>query len=154
VRLELRGAAKVQKLLADQDWFLQPTKDALGRAVAEGEQVARARAGTLARSLQSEVRSTGATVRGLSAEVRSTHPAASYVEAGRKPGGRMPPVRALERWGQQHGIVSTYAVSRAIAQRGLRGRFFMRSAKSRIRTRWRQYLKSAESEIKARWDAS
>jgi hypothetical protein len=50
------------------------------------------------------------------------------MEKGRRPGGGMPPLAAIRRWAAVKGISqnAVYPIARAIARRGIKGRFFMR----------------------------
>ena len=106
------------------------------------------------RSVQSVADSIHLEPHSLSADLKSMHPASVHVEVGRRPGAPAPPSSALIGWMSRHGItVSPWVISRAIARRGIRGRYFMRGAKSRFRTRLRSYLKQAEADIQKAWNA-
>ena len=90
--------------------------------------------------------------RSLSAVVKSTHPASGYIEVGRKPGS-FPPVGALRFWASKRNIPadSVFPIARAIARRGIRGRFFMRAAEGNAKRNWNKYLRSLDAGIRAKW---
>jgi hypothetical protein len=82
----------------------------------------------------------------------------AVMEFGRRPGAKMPPPSALERWVHlklgvpaevQRGVAFT--VARAIARRGIKGRFFMRQgfekSKARIVTFFGQALDYITQEL-------
>lgn len=68
-------------------------------------------------------------VQSLSVRVYSPLPYADAMESGRPP-GRMPPPQALVGWMARHGMsgVSPFVLARAIARRGIKGRFFFQKA--------------------------
>ena len=74
---------------------------------------------------------------GLRGVVASPLEYAPAVEYGRRPGGRMPPVAAIERWAQRViGVRGLgYIIARSIARRGTRGAFmFQTAARDGVRT--------------------
>lgn len=146
--LRVEGVERVQRHLTDQRLVSVPLSDMLRTASKEAEDYAKNRV----RSLQSVADSLHSESRGLHAAVFSTHPAALHVEVGRRP-GTMPPSAKLVAWALKRGIPrgALFVISRAIARRGIRGRYFMRGAKSRMKTRWRQYLRAAAKDIERRW---
>ena len=69
------------------------------------------------------------------ARLYNENPAASTIEGGRRAGGRMPPLREVERWARRRMGLSAdearraaYPIARAIARRGLRPRRVMTGA--------------------------
>jgi hypothetical protein len=116
----------------------------------EAEDYAKARA----RGVQSVINGIHLEPHGLTADLKSMHPASLFIETGRRPGAPPPPSAALVGWMAERGITaSPWVIARAISRRGIRGRFFMRGAKSRFRTRLRSYLKQAEADIQKAWKA-
>lgn len=94
-----------------------------------------------------------AQVRGLEMNVRSAHPGALAVEFGRH-STQMPPVSALRAWASRHGIddSAVFPIARAIARRGIKGRFFMRRAKQRMHDiEIPALLRKAAGEIEDAW---
>ncbi len=106
---------------------------AMERGIADASEIAQEKAESFA------PRDTGAIANSLSAEtsafeatIFSTLPQARFAEYGRKPGGKLPPPDALAGWASRHGFssrgTSLFVLARSIAQRGKKGRFFMRRA--------------------------
>lgn len=127
-----------------------PVTEMLHTAAEEGAKVAVSRV----QGMPSVVRTIHADSRALNARVFTTHPAAQHIEVGRKPGSKMPPVAVMARWAAERGIaVSPFILARAVSRRGIKGRYFMRGARARMKTRWRQYLKGAAADIQKRWRA-
>lgn len=96
--------------------------------------------GALAHSITSSVH-------GLEMRVSSALPYAMPVEFGRRAGAPMPPVSAFRRYGE-----FAFPIARAIARRGIKGRFFMRRARELL---WNseipRLLRVAVDEIEAVW---
>ena len=93
-----------------------------------------------------------ADVRGFEAIVRGSGEALA-VEFGRKPGTPPPPVGALRAWAASHGMADlVYPLARAISQRGIKGRFFVRKAVQKLRSsELPRLLAKAVSEIQSAW---
>lgn len=82
--------------------------------------------GAIARSFESRVT-------GLSARISSSLPEARPVEYGRHPGSAFPPPSALKNWAASHGLEGLeFVIARAIARRGIKGRFFKRRTVERL----------------------
>ncbi len=107
---------------------------AMARGIADASEIAQEKAegfaprdtGAIANSLSTEVST-------LQAIIFSSLPQARFAEYGRKPGGKLPPPDALAGWASRHGFTasrgtSLFVLARSIAQRGKKGRFFMRRA--------------------------
>lgn len=92
---------------------------------------------------------------GLSARIVSRHPGAFPMEVGRRPGAQMPPVEAITAWMSSHGITgSAYVIARAIARRGIRGRFYIRHARERLMSMELPRLaRRATDDIARAWSA-
>jgi len=74
---------------------------------------------------------------GLSAKIRPSRAYAKMatLEYGRHAGRALPPPRALRAWAAAHGMTGLeFVLARAIARRGVKGRFFMRRAKDKVRS--------------------
>lgn len=79
---------------------------------------------------------------------------AKFADGGRRPGAKLPPVDFVERWANARGIdASPFAIARAIARRGIRGRFFMRAGRRAVREAAPALLRTAAERIAARWGA-
>ncbi len=125
---------------------------ALERGIAEASEISQEKAegfvprdtGAIANDLTTEVR-------GLEATIFSTLPHARLVEYGRKPGGKLPPPDALEGWATRHGFrsrgTSVFVLARSIAQRGIKGRFFMRRAGRATKRALPRIFKRVASEM-------
>jgi hypothetical protein len=85
--------------------------------------------------------------RGFEIRVRSAMPYAMPVEFGRRPGAPMPPAGAFKGRGP-----FAFAIARAIARRGIKGRFFMKRAVDMLRNgELPRLLSRAASEIESAW---
>ena len=151
----LRGLGGRMKRLSEAT--RQETAVAIQQAAIIAEATARRGAprdtGALARSITSEVK-------GLSARVFSTRDYATYVELGRSPGARMPPPAALEGWVRRHFGASperarglAFVLARAIARRGIPGRFFMRAAARKVTEQMPNLLAQAAARVEKVWSA-
>jgi hypothetical protein len=101
--------------------------------------------GALARSISSEVRP-------LAARVFSPLAYATVMEFGRRPGARMPPPEALRGWARRKGYSgSLFVLARAIARRGIKGRFFMRKAAKKLEGALPGFIRDAARDIERRW---
>lgn len=147
VTIRVEGADRLQRKLRDPQVVAGPFGELLRTASREAQEVARRGApGSVARSMQAEVH-------GLQAEVYSTHPAALPIEVGRRAGAPMPPPAALEAWARRHGITAApFVLARAIARRGIKGRFFLRAARQHLERRLPAYLRELGRDIERRWD--
>lgn len=98
--------------------------------------------GTLARSIVSELQPT-------SARIYSPLVYAAVMEAGRRPGARMPPPGALAGWARRHGFSqgSLFVLARNIGRRGIQGRFFFRAAAEAIQAQLPALLQRAAAEV-------
>src|SRR5258706_3529201 len=82
--------------------------------------------GAIARSTLFENTSFGA-------RVVTRAPGARAIEGGRGAGARAPSAGALQEWASRHGLAGLeFVIARAIARRGIRGRFFMKRTKQRL----------------------
>ena len=62
-------------------------------------------------------------------EIFSNKVEVKYVEFGRRPGGRMPPVDKIEAWAARHGMPGAgYMIAKKIALRGTKGLQMFRKA--------------------------
>lgn len=75
------------------------------------------------------------------AQLYNPLPYAIVIEKGRKPGGKMPPVSAIEKWlrvkGKASGDVrsTAYLIARAIAKNGTKGRHILEKTMPAIQAR-------------------
>lgn len=142
VRFQVDGWEKIAgKLRAEL--FRKP----LERVVNDAGTAAQREAQQGARDLGGIARSFAMETRGLEARIVSRHPGALPHEFGRRPGGRMPPMRAFARYG-----AFAFVVARAIQRRGFKGRFFARHAVQVLRRHEvPRLLGRASEEIAAEW---
>lgn len=79
--------------------------------------------------------------------VVSGHPGALPMEFGRRAGAKFPPPDALGRYGE-----FTFPLARAIAERGVKGRFFFRKARAALaRSEFPRLIEKAGKQIGERW---
>lgn len=149
IDVDVRGLEALQKKLGPQ-LYEDALTEYLTEATDLGQKVAREGikddTNALARSVLTEVRP-------LSARIYSTLPYAVPVDQGRRAGAKMPPPNALRGWMQRHGMgnVPPFVLARAIARRGIRGRFFLRAAKERIERETPNMLRRAARTIEQKW---
>lgn len=122
--IRLQGTDKVEK--AARAALPAFRADVISLAATFAEREARLAAprdtSALARSIHSQVQPT-------QARIGTNLVYASVMEFGRRPGGRMPPVAALVGWARRHGMAGReFVLARAIARRGIKGRFFLQKA--------------------------
>ena len=148
MKLRVEGDERVIRTLTSAELIAEPVTEALRVIARDGQQVAqRGAPGSVGRTLQSEVR-------GFSAQVYSTHPAALPIEVGRRRGAPLPPLGAIARWAASRGItVEPFVLARSIAQRGIKGRFFLQAAREHIESRANRYLVDLGADIERRWHA-
>lgn len=91
------------------------------------------------------------------ARVYSKAPYAAVIESGRRPGSRMPPVDVIARWVRRKGLLggkggrsspraerqAAFMIARAIARRGVPGRWVLRHASVKIDAAIRKELRAA-----------
>lgn len=72
---------------------------------------------------------------------------ARFVEAGRRPGGRMPPVDAIRQWARSKGKAKlAFAIARSIAKKGIKARPVL-SSRSVQRMLWRLFDRILQKRI-------
>ena len=76
---------------------------------------------------------------------------ARFIEFGRKAGRKQPPIEALERWSKAGQIENHFLVARAIARRGIKGRFFMRKARNVLRREMPRLADKMAARIERDW---
>lgn len=89
----------------------------------------------------------------IGAKVVAAHPGARAMEAGRKPlvaGGNFPPPEAFAYITSDRG--AQFAIARAVARRGTKGRFFMKKAKAKVSRMLPQLAEKTAREIADVWD--
>lgn len=91
-------------------------------------------------------------VKPLSARVFTNSPIVVEIDQGRQP-GRMPPVRALARWAERHGIDRRrgFFIARAIGRRGSKPVHFFKRAAEAGEKRIRQLVGDAARAIESDW---
>ena len=144
MKLRIDNVERVQRHLTDSNLWTVPMQSLLRTAGKEAQQVAsQGQPQSVARSLSYEVH-------GFQATVISTLPVA--VEVGRRPGAPLPPLGAIAAWASRHGIAARpFVLARAIARRGVRGRFYMRAARQHLERRMPTLLREAGKDIERRW---
>lgn len=86
---------------------------------------------------------------------------AKFVEYGRRAGAKQPPLEGaagrwsdhLGQWAVAHGIPKNrlYVIARAIARRGVKGRFFMRAGREAVRAALPGYLANCARALESLW---
>jgi hypothetical protein len=163
--IEYEVSVQVRGPLADSREAVQIMGQEVHRgmatAVAELERRVRARTpggvfkdAGLRGSIAGEVRGRGLDVRGV---VGSPLPYAAVVELGRRAGAKQPPPGALDLWVKRIlGVQDTevrrvaFLVSRAIARRGIPGRFMFRDALASFRPQLSQIFEEVGAAIARR----
>lgn len=104
--------------------------------------------GTLKRSIVRDLQP-------LMARVYSPLGYAPVMEYGRAPGSAMPPPDALAGWAKRHGIPASalFVLARAIARRGIKGRFFMKAGTEAVTSAMPAAVAKAAAAIEAIWGA-
>jgi hypothetical protein len=99
-------------------------------------------------------RSIMADITPMSARIFSIKNYAVPVEMGRRKNSRMPPRGPIEAWLRSKGKDprAWFVVARAIARRGIKGRFFMRAAYQAVAIKMPLALKTVERQIAASWE--
>lgn len=156
--LEIVG---IDEALRDLERFPEIANKHLDRAmqnavlVLQGE--ARQRApvfmGALRGSIRSKVTGQGMSLKGVvGSALKEDYPV--VMEFGRRPGAKMPPPQALERWVHlQMGVPTedapgvAYVVARSIGRKGIKGRFFMRRAYEENKNRVMAFFVTALDRI-------
>ena len=150
LELRIEGDAELVRRLNDPALIGVPMLKVIQTATREGQEIARSRARSsrIASSILAEAKP-------LFGRVHSAlpQPQANVLEYGRRPGGRMPPPDVVATWAARNGIdpEAAFPIARAIARRGIRGRFFMRAARRHVRNRLPSLLGVAAREIEQRW---
>lgn len=147
--VELEGLNALIRKCNDDALIAEPLHHMISKATDIGTKVARDQAGpTVARTISSEVHD-------AIGRIVATHPAAKVIEGGRKPGAKLPPIGPITDWMASKGIGgSPFVIARAVARRGIKGRFFMRKAKSRVRAALPGLMHDAGAEIERKWGHS
>ena len=142
----LKDVDKLIKTVGDPRLVAEPVQHAIARLVVIGERGAKERApDSVARSLHTEIQAT-------QGKVISTDPAARFIEGGRKPGLPLPPTGPIADWMARKGLTgSPFVIARAIARRGIKGRFFMRRARLRVRQAMPEQMQRVAGEIASSW---
>ena len=98
-------------------------------------------------------RSIHSDARPMSARIYSMKAYAMPVEYGRRKGSRPPPVRALMGWARRKlgNPNLAYPVAKAIARRGIKGRFFMKAAHQAIMIKMPFQMKLVEKKVAERF---
>lgn len=92
----------------------------------------------------------------LALRIYNRTPYASIVEYGRRPGTRMPPVRAIVLWAKRRlgkkaseAASIAYAIAKAIARRGLKGRYVFKAVKKPIQLKVTQHV---QRSLRTAWE--
>jgi len=151
VSMQFLGTEQVQRKLTP-DTYLPSVRDLLRDASIYATREAQREAG---RDLGAIAQSIGAVVTPMSVTVSSRHPGAVAAEFGRRAGTPPPPASALRDWAARHGLSGLeFVLARAIGQRGIKGRFFMRRARERLQQiEMPRLLSKAASEIERKWNS-
>jgi len=122
--------------------------------------IARKAASIGAQEIRSQHWDIGATTRAtifestsFGARIATRSPGARAVEYGRHAGAAAPPASVLHDWASRHGLAGLeIPIARAIARRGIKGRFFMRRTRERLKKSViPRLLNEAIGEIRLIW---
>lgn len=106
--------------------FVQDTALVAERAAREG----------MPKDTSDGARSIVSRVNGLTATVGSPLVHVGVMDQGRRAGAKMPPPQSLVGWMRRHGMQGDpYPLARAIARRGIKGRFFYKKAADQTRAK-------------------
>ena len=77
----------------------------------------------------------------------------NVVEYGRGAGKKQPPAAALMGWAARHGFgpEEVFVLARGIAARGIKGRFFMKKARTAVRRQMPAVIKQMATKAEAIW---
>lgn len=149
LELDSRQLDRIMKKLSP-GVFLPPLSTLISTLMSTAEEEAQNRApGVVAQGIE------GVRVTPLLAGVRAVHRGVRAMESGRKPlvaGGRFPPPEAFRHITSDRG--EQFAIARAVARRGTKGRFFMKKAKSKALRVLPQLVNRAADEIALAWAKS
>ena len=147
--IDMTGLDSLKRKLVPQI-YREPMAEMFQTIAAIGERTAKQRAprdtGALKRSIHSDAQP-------MSARIFSMKAYAMPVEFGRRKGARMPPPNALRGWARRKGGNPNLAfvVARAIARRGIKGRFFMKAAHQAIVMKMPFQMKLVEKKVAKRF---
>ena len=141
---------RMQRKLDENTLYRRPVEDLLREASEFALREARSNAqdlGGIPAALHAEAH-------GFMAKVTGRAPGMRIMEVGRKPlsvGGKFPPPSAFARFGDAS---VQWAMARAVAVRGIKGRFFVRKARGKLqRSEFGRLIRLAKKAIAAGWMA-
>lgn len=139
-------ARRVLSKLGDRGIVARPMASMLREVGRQGQEVARQGApDVVSRGIGYEASPSEATV-------FAVHPGVRAIEGGRRAGSPMPPQSAISAWASARGLGHLeFVIARAIARRGIRGRFFMRAATEHIRRGMGAYLRAMGRDVEREW---
>ena len=147
--IDMTGLDSLKRKLVPQI-YREPMAEMFQTIAAIGERTAKQRAprdtGALKRSIHSDARP-------MSARIFSNKAYAKPVEFGRRKGARMPPPNALRGWARRKlgNPNLAFVLARAIARRGIKGRFFMKAAHQAIMIKMPFQMKLLEKKVAERF---
>lgn len=133
--IEIRGMEELKRDLRTLRKLAPLRTEVLEPGAKLGQSVAKATApsGGLRYNPQRDIRRR---VTAKTARVYVSNHRARFIEKGRAAGAKLPPVRddGFRYWAETHGIPQTrlFVLARAIAKRGIKGRFFMRAGREAV----------------------
>lgn len=149
--IEIKGLDRILRTVRDEPRLIvAPLRSAMEdlSLLAQREAIANAPRDTagLQRSIMREVKP-------MMARVYTNLQYAPVMEYGRRPGGRMPPPEALAGWARRHGFPqeALFVLARAIARRGIKGRFFFRKAHDAVERALPARIQQLANEIERQW---
>lgn len=155
VSIDIQGGEKLRgkiRSLATLGFIRAAIRDMTLFAEKEAKSNAPRDTGALARDIRAEVKP-------LSGRVHMPRNLEYFrvQEEGRKPGAKMPPPSELRGWARRHGFDTSpgalFILARAIARRGIKGRFYMRKAAQSTERALPSRLRKTAHQVEREWRA-
>lgn len=152
ITVKIEGLDKIVKKLNDPTLIIGPLHRLLTDLGLLAQRIARQES---PRDTVALARSIGLEVKPLLATVSTDLAYAPVMEFGRGAGKKMPPPGVLAGWMSRHNIPAKFefVVARAIARRGIKGRFFMRKAADAVEAAKPNRLDAMGREIQQKWES-
>ena len=154
VAVEITGLTELKVSLRQLRKFTPMRMDVLEPAARLGQSVAKGAAPSsgLRYNVQRDI---SRRVTARQARVFTHDYRARFIEHGRREGAKLPPINNddFRYWGETHDVPRSrlYLIARAIARRGIKGRFFMRAGREAVRQALPGFLATCARHLEAIW---